>query len=226
MTTLFPAKDGGVVYPTRVAQNGKLVAWSLRLGILKDTRRCLKYGYKSQGGKRVRVCLTSDDFLEKTYFDKNFGRGSRARLVVLRVSKGATGTFPRKVVALGPEVRLEPWFGKSPTFALDRSIPVLKGDIIALSVPTYAPVLPIVSSGTTDNWRSSRPPRNYKPIDPATGKVVTIDPETKKPADPCSTKWGVIFKETATTTIGPIPDFRCSYPGAPTFKFLMIPNPA
>jgi len=223
-TTVYPTIDGRVENPTTVPRTSRIVAVTLRLGMLKDS--CARYAYKTVKGKRTRYC--ADNFAEKTYFDKTFGSGSRARLVVLKpVAKprGSRAVILKKVATLGPEMRLERWFGKTVTVPLATTIQVVKGDVIGLTVPTYAPILPMNSGDAADRWRASRPPGGFKPLDPRTGAVVTRDPATGKAPDPCSTKWGVIFQQTALTTIGKTADFRCRYAGTPTFEVTLIPVP-
>ncbi|MEI7560012.1 MAG: hypothetical protein WCJ63_05400 [Actinomycetes bacterium] len=234
MTTVYPIRDGSSLNPTTVPKNSRIVAITLRVGKVKDTRTCLKYAYKyvykTVRGKRVRTrvkyCKTLDVFAEKTYFDKTFGTGAKVRIVVLRpVTKKKGTVILKKVVAMGPIIALEKWFGKTVTLPLGSSIPVAKGDVVGLSVPTYAPILPLSPSGSTDAWRASRPPAGFKPKDPKTGLVIKTDPDTKKAADPCSTKFGVIFTQSALQKSGVTADFRCSYPGVPTFEFTLIPIP-
>ena len=228
-TTVYPASDGGTVNPTTVPQDAKLVAVTLRVGKVADSRKCTLYAYKRVKGKRTRYCKTYDVFSEKSYFDKTFGSGSRVRIAVLRAvakPKKSTAIILKKVVALSPEIRLEPWFGKTVSLPLDRPLDVKKGDVVGLSVPTYAPILPIQVTDNGDRWRASRPPAGFKPVDPLTGLEVKIDPETKKRPDVCSTKWGVIFVQSAITTANTTTDFRCRYPGAPTFQFTLIPLPS
>ena len=221
MTTVYPIRDGSSENPTTVPKNGRIVAITMRIGKLADSRTCLKKGMV----KGHYVCTSWDYFKEKSYFDKTFGSGSRVRLVVLRPAAKKRGqVMPKTLVAMGNEIRLEPLFGKKVTLPLTTTIPVKKGDVVGLSVPTYAPILPLAPSGTADAWRSSRPPIGFKPKDPTTGLPIKIDPVTKKPADPCSTKFGVIFTQSALTTGSVTADFRCHYPGVPTFEFTVIPS--
>ncbi|MEI6446663.1 MAG: hypothetical protein WCO96_02135 [Actinomycetes bacterium] len=223
-TTVYPVKDGAALNPTTVPKDSKLVAITLRLGVLKDSKRCIRY--KRVKGKRV--CAEYDVFNEKSYFDKTFGSGSKVRIAILRdvkKPKGSKAIILKKTVFLGPEIRLEKWFGRTVSLPLNSPITVAKGDVVGLSIPTYAPILPIQATDNGDRWRASRPPSGFKPVDPATGKVVTIDPATKKRPDPCAAKWGVIFVQSAITTSGPTTDFRCRYPGTPTFQFTLIPIP-
>ena len=52
-------------------------------------------------------------------------------------------------------VKLEKYFGKTAQFPLERSIPVKKGYIVALTVPTWAPALAL-GFGKDTSWRASR----------------------------------------------------------------------
>jgi hypothetical protein len=225
MTTLYPIRDGASDNPTTVPRNGRIVAITMRIGKLKDSRTCTKKGYKTIKGKRTYTCLTYDTFAEKSYFDKTFGSGSRVRIVVLRsVTKRRGQIMPKQVVAMGREIRLEPLFGKTVTLPLTNSIAVRKGDVVGLSVPTYAPILPLAATGTSDKWRSSRPPAGFVAKDPTTGLPLKVDPATKKAPDRCSTKFGVIFTQSALVKDKVTADFRCHYPGVPTFQFTVIPS--
>jgi hypothetical protein len=225
MTTVYPIRDGSTENPTTVPRNGRIVALTMRVGKLKDSKTCTKKGYKVIKGKRTYTCLTYDTFAEKSYFDKTFGSGSRIRIVVLRAATRRKGqVMPKKVVEMGREIRLEPLFGKTVTLPLVTTIPVRKGDVVGLSVSTYAPILPLTASGSTDKWRSSRPPAGFVAKDPNTGLPLKIDPATKKAPDRCSTKFGVIFTQSAITRSNVTADFRCHYPGVPSFKFTVVPS--
>ena len=54
-----------------------------------------------------------------------------------------------------PLQRLQPYFGTTVQFPLDRSLTVRKGYLVALTVPSWAPALALgMDSGTL--WRASR----------------------------------------------------------------------
>ena len=84
-------------------------------------------------------------------FNEAFGR-PQAALVVLR--PGAS--IRHRVVRKGPMTDLTPWLGRTAQFPLTRSLPVRKGDLIAVTVPTWAPIMRLAEPGTT-SWRASRP---------------------------------------------------------------------
>ena len=52
-------------------------------------------------------------------------------------------------------VPLEKWFGKTAEFPLETALQTKKGDIVALTVPTWAPALAL-GFGSDTSWRASR----------------------------------------------------------------------
>jgi len=53
-------------------------------------------------------------------------------------------------------VKLQPYFGKTAQFPLASTIAVKKGDVVALTVPSWAPALAL-GFGKDTSWRASRP---------------------------------------------------------------------
>jgi hypothetical protein len=85
------------------------------------------------------------------FFDDNYGAAS-AQLTVLKRGKRLFG----RVITQSPLEQLEPYFGQNVQFPLDRALSVKKGQIIALTVPTWAPALTqLLDDGSS--WRASRP---------------------------------------------------------------------
>lgn len=126
-TTAVQVKDGTVRNPFRVARDGRIVAWSVTLAV------------PSSG--------------QIHYFDGHEGGTSRAALAVLRNSGGLDYT----VVALSPVIHMQPYFGKTAQLTLKHSLAVRRGDVVALTVPTWLPALAVGYPGTT-SWRASRTP--------------------------------------------------------------------
>ena len=52
-------------------------------------------------------------------------------------------------------MKLEPYFGRAAQFPLETALKVKKGDVIGLTVPTWAPALALGFPSTT-SWRASR----------------------------------------------------------------------
>ncbi len=124
-TSGYQAKVGTTRGLMKVPENGRIVAWTIRL---------------SKPGPR-----------QIAFFNQRLGGASQAQVAVLRNGKRLFG----RVVAQTPMVDLEPFFGQTVQFPLDRTIPVKKGSTIALTVPTWAPAL-ATGLGPDTSWRASR----------------------------------------------------------------------
>ena len=124
-TTGYQVKVGGARDTHVVKEDGRIVAWTIKLS--------------RPGAKQI------------AFFEKNLGGESTAQLTVLRPGNHLYA----RVLAQGDAQQLKPYFGQTVQFALDKSIPVKKGNVIGLSVPTWAPALAINQAGTV-SWRASR----------------------------------------------------------------------
>ena len=69
--------------------------------------------------------------------------------------RDAAGDQAARLVASGDVQKLQPYFGQTVEFPLKTTIPVKKGWIIGLTVPTWAPALAAGLGGDT-SWRASR----------------------------------------------------------------------
>ena len=102
------------------------------------------------------VQLSKPTAEEQTYFNGQFGTPSTARISVLRRGKTRKTRLDHRLIRQSGTFELDRYFGSKPTFVFDRPIPVKKGNWIALTVPTWAPLLS-VNLARTNWWRSSRP---------------------------------------------------------------------
>ncbi len=127
-TTGFQVKVATKHNPLSVPRSGSIVAWTITLG--KPNATQIKF------------------------FNANEGGESEASLAILRPQPKPNLTY--KLVAQGPAVKLQPYFGKTAQFPLETTIKVKKGDIVALTVPTWAPALAL-GFGNDTSWRASRP---------------------------------------------------------------------
>lgn len=96
------------------------------------------------------IALGDPNAKQINFFDENFGEAS-AGITILRPGKRL---FSR-VVGQSPIVQLEPFFGRSVQFPLEQSIPVKKGWVVGLTVPTWAPALTQLLTDHS-SWRASR----------------------------------------------------------------------
>jgi hypothetical protein len=98
------------------------------------------------------LALAAPNAAQTAYFDGAAGGPARAGLVVLR----HTVDYRFRLIDASPVVALASYFGGPAKFVLTRPLPVRAGDIVALTVPTWAPVLATgLDAGTA--WRASRP---------------------------------------------------------------------
>jgi len=124
-TTGFQVQEAGRRGVYGAPRAGKVVAWTITLGRPSASQR--------------------------RFFERNLGGRARAGISIL---KPGERLFFRSVAQSKVE-GLSSYFGKTVQFVLDRPLPVRKGEIIALTVPTWAPALSV--GVTKDNsWRASR----------------------------------------------------------------------
>jgi hypothetical protein len=123
-TTGYQTQVGGVKALTRIPADGRIVAWTISLG---------KPGTKQIAGLNARL-----------------GGPSQAQITILRTGE----RFKARTVATGEIQSLQPFFGTTVQFPLAQSLPVKKGYVIALRVPTWVPAM--ANADATNTWRASR----------------------------------------------------------------------
>jgi hypothetical protein len=124
-TTGYQAKVGATRGLMTIPQDGSLVAWTISLG---------KPGTK-----------------QTSFFNDKLGGEAQAQITVLNPRR----KLRSRAVAQGDPQKLTPFFGTTVQFPLAKSIPVKKGWVVALTVPTWAPAL-AVGLGADTSWRASR----------------------------------------------------------------------
>ena len=135
--TGFQVLAGGVPQPYDAPFDGKIVAWSISLARPSRT-----------DGKD-----TTD---EVSFFNEFLGSPSKARIGVLRRIEGSRPP-QYKLVRQSPLQILNPYFGRTVIFALDHPLTILKGQVVALTIPTWAPMFAF-NIGENSTWRGSRKP--------------------------------------------------------------------
>ncbi len=174
-TTGYQTRSGTKKSPMVVTRNGRLVSWTISLG--KPTTKQIKF------------------------FDSKLGGEASAQLTVLSVTKKSKKTPKAKdgavVARQGELVKLKPYFGRTVQLALRRSIWVKKGQIIALTVPTWAPAL-VTGLDSSTVWNASR------------GKSQCEDTQS----------------QTSQLAVKQFSDYYCSYTTARmTYSAQIIPDP-
>jgi hypothetical protein len=113
------------------------------------------------------ISLGSPDARQIEFFEENYGE-SQANLTILRRGK----RLYHRVMAATPVQPLESYFGQKVQFPLDRSIPVKKGYVVALTVPSWAPALTQLTEDGS-SWRASRAKNRCNDTDAQTAQTQT-----------------------------------------------------
>jgi hypothetical protein len=135
-TALETLRDG-VAYPTKVKTAGELVAFTLGLA-------------------RIDGIGTTSAHDEIHDLDSNYGGVTLAGIAVLKGGKGSAGNRPWTVEAVSPLEHLQPYLGYVVEFPLATPIQVTPGETVALTVPTWAPVLSYNLNKKKFAYRQSR----------------------------------------------------------------------
>jgi hypothetical protein len=125
----------GIDYPTTAKQSGYIVAFTLGLS-------------------RLSTNLTMAHSIIANE-DRAYGGTTRASVAVLK-PVGKHGKFTWELTAISPVVHLQPYLGTVAQFPLQTALPIAKGEVVALSVPTWAPVLSIDLNPKEYAYRQSR----------------------------------------------------------------------
>lgn len=128
--TAYQGRAGSLKNPFVVPRAGKIVAFTVSLGKLTDT--------------------------QIEFFNGRFGDDPQVQLSILRRStkKGKKGNH--RLMRQSEVYDVTRFLGSTPTFALAKPIVVGKDARVALTVPTWAPVLDTVDLARSDWWRASR----------------------------------------------------------------------
>jgi hypothetical protein len=183
-TTGFQVSVGPLTGPLTIPRDGRVVAWTITLSKPNGTQ--IKYFNEHEGG----AASAGLAILRPKTASTKTGKGKRPKTVA------PTGYT---LVAQGPVLPLEPYFGETAQFALEKTLEVKKGDIVALTVPTWAPALTLGFAKTT-GWRASRP-------------------ASKKGCEETSV-------QTADTKLGSVAPFACQYHEARlTYSATLVSTP-
>jgi hypothetical protein len=125
----YQGRSDAVRNPFQVPSDGRIVAFTITLARLEQN--------------------------QMSYFTNLYGGTPAARLTILRRGKRRRSRLDHRVMAQSRLYRLHRYFGSSPTFALSEPLRVRRGNIVALTVPTWAPAF-ARDLAKTNWWRSSR----------------------------------------------------------------------
>jgi hypothetical protein len=134
-STAIETLRDSIAYPTTVKKAGVIVAFTLGLSKLDNNRTAARK--------------------DINFLDTSFGGTTRAAVSVLS-PKGPKSARTWTVTAVSPVFHLQPYLGQVAQFPLPTALPVKPGDVVGLSVPTWAPVLTFLLTPSKFAYRQSR----------------------------------------------------------------------
>jgi hypothetical protein len=139
-TTGFQTNITGVKNPFMVATRGRIIAWSIKTG-----------------APSTKPNPNNNNQSDFDFFSKTFGGPPKARIAVLKpIMKSIRAGKPiYKLKAQSPVEDLSAFLGQTTTFTLDTPLQVKPNNVVALTVPTWAPAFAINQSADT-KWAASR----------------------------------------------------------------------
>lgn len=140
--TAFQTNNGQQINPYRVRFDGRVVAWSITLSEPTNSQRA--------------------------FFNGLFGQPPEARIAIL---KRLPGSSPKKYFLLRQSaIRvLSPYLGNTVRFRLGKPLRVKRNNIVALTIPTWAPAF-AVGLSDENKWRASRARGACGPAQQRTGR--------------------------------------------------------
>lgn len=134
VTALETLRDG-ITYPTTIKSSGRLVAFSVGLSQLSSSP------------------TTQKSYIH--YLDQAYGGTTQVAITVLKPI-GKKSKFKWQTIASSPVYHVESFLGHVIQIPLDTSIEVRPGEVVALTTPTWAPVLSINVDSKLFAYRQSR----------------------------------------------------------------------
>jgi hypothetical protein len=130
-TTGFQTSIGATKNPFAVPYPGRVVAWSIKLSAPRQN--------------------------QVDFFRDFYGGEPMARLSVLKPIRKLVkqGKPIYRLKSQSPVEQLGPFLGTTTTFTLQAPLKVNAGQVIALTIPTWAPAFAVGQTGSTA-WRASR----------------------------------------------------------------------
>lgn len=178
-TALETIRDN-VAYPSTVKQAGRIVSFTVGLSSLSSNPTTAAGDVK--------------------YLDSHYGGDAQVQLTVLKlVGKKNLRTW--QVVESGPVVDVQTYLGQIVEFPLTTSLPVTRGETIALTTPTWAPVLSIDLSTDHFAYRQSRS-RNCNSPPSTTQAQTQVGQSTRYVCDYPGTR----VEYSATEITNPVPN--------------------
>jgi hypothetical protein len=132
--TVLQTVSDGTNFPTTVTKPGMIAALTLGISALSTNKKQ----------------VTSDI----SYLDGKYGGGPTVQVSILR-PVGLPAKNHWRVAAQSQVISLGNYLGEVAQFPLAQSLPVVPGEVVALTVPTWAPVLSIDLTGSKFAYRKA-----------------------------------------------------------------------
>jgi hypothetical protein len=161
-TGLETIRDG-TDYPTTVKQDGQVVAFQVGLAALSTN--------------------ATTDRKDISFLDTTYGGTTQLQLTILKLTDKKKREWT--VEAQSERYHVQPYLGTTTQFVLKTPLPVTRGETVALTVPTWAPILSYNLPVKKFAYRQSRRAN-------------------------CNHPGG---QQNAVLTIGQAKDYKCDYPG-------------
>lgn len=146
--TGIPTLIDGVKSPMRVSKPGEIVSFTVGLAQLSSSP------------------TTQTSYIKN--LNSLYGGATEAQLTILKYANNQRWT----VVAQGPLEKLQPYLGYVVQFPLPKPIPVTTGETVALTVPTWAPILSYQLTPSSYAYRQSRSTNCKSPAPTQTSQFI------------------------------------------------------
>ena len=135
VTALETLRDG-MAYPTKVTRAGRIVAFTVGLSNLSNSKS------------------TRNTYIH--FLDQTYGGTAQVAVTVLRPASKKKTDWKWQVIGTSNFFHVIPYLGSVVQLPLETSIEVKPGDVVALTTPTWAPVLTIQQPTKRFAYRQSR----------------------------------------------------------------------
>jgi hypothetical protein len=135
VTALETVRDG-VSYPTRVRRAGRITSFSVGLSQLSSNK------------------ATQNSYIQ--FLNGTYGGPARVGITILRQGPWKRGQWRWTAVANSPMYLVQPYLGSVVQIPLTNTLEVKPGEAIALTTPTWVPVLSINVDSKRFAYRQSR----------------------------------------------------------------------
>lgn len=185
--TGFQTKVRGKSNPFRVKRDGKIVSWGVSVGSPSKNQReagADLYGTSGQGGHPV------------------------VRLVVLSKVPNSKNSY--RLARQSPLMRLNQHYGSKPVFTLNKRLTVKEGQIIGISVYTWAPNMTGFNYTKRSSWTASANNKNGN-----CAKIASSNPRTRAQ-----------YKVSPQKSVNSKRTYACQYGDLLLYSARIVPKPS